>query len=105
MTSNYRDLARFVTKKWIEIYDQSRGENDNVNKEVRIEAPMLRLDLCDFSDACIVLKGIVTVTEPSDAKRNKRDAVRNNAPFINWISKISGVQTDDAENLDVAMPM
>ena len=31
---------------------------------------MLRSDLCDFSDAYIVVKGDITVTEPNDAKRN-----------------------------------
>ena len=30
---------------------------------------MLRSDLCDFNDACIILKGTITVTEPDDAKK------------------------------------
>ena len=30
---------------------------------------------------------------------------KSNAPFINCISKINGVKTDNAEDLDVAMPM
>ena len=30
---------------------------------------------------------------------------KNKAPFINCISKINGVKTDNAEDLDVAMPM
>ena len=29
---------------------------------------MLRSDLCDFSEAYIVVKGIITVTEPDNAK-------------------------------------
>ena len=32
---------------------------------------MLQSDLYDFSDAYIVVKGTITVTEPDDAKRNK----------------------------------
>ena len=48
------DLPRFVTKKWIEVYDQS-GKNYNVNKEIRIKSSMLRSDLCDYSDAYILL--------------------------------------------------
>ena len=55
-TSDNKDLPRFVTKKWTEVYDQS-GENYNVNKEIRIITPMLRSDLCDYSDAYIVVKG------------------------------------------------
>ena len=40
-TSDDKDLPRFVTKKWIEVYDQS-GRNYNVNKEIWIKTPMLR---------------------------------------------------------------
>ena len=30
---------------------------------------------------------------------------KNNVPFVNCISKINGVQIDNAEDLDVVMPM
>ena len=62
ITSDNKDLPRFVTKKWIELYDQSQG-NYNVNKEIRIKASMLRSYLCDFSDAYIIVKGNITVTK------------------------------------------
>ena len=35
-TFDDEDLPRFVTEKWIEVYDQSGG-NYNVNKEIRIK--------------------------------------------------------------------
>ena len=41
MTSDDKDLPRVVTKKWIEVYDQS-GTNYNINKEIRTKALMLR---------------------------------------------------------------
>ena len=66
---------------------------------------MLRSNLCDFSDVYIVVKGTITVTDLDNAKRNKSVAFKNNAPFINCISKINGVQIDNAEDLDVVMPM
>ena len=87
-TSDYKDLPRFVTKIWIEVYDQAGG-NYNVSKEIRIKTSMLRSDLCDFSDAYIVVKGTITVTIPDNAKRNKRVAFKNNSTFINSISKIN----------------
>ena len=68
-TSDDKDLPRFVTKKWIEIYDQSEG-NYNGNKEIRIKISTLRSDLCDFSDAYIVVKGTITVVRPNNAKRD-----------------------------------
>ena len=66
---------------------------------------MLRSDLCDYSNVYIVVKGDITVTNPNNAKRNKAVAFKNNAPFINCISKINGVKIDNAEDLDVVMPM
>ena len=86
-TSDDNNLPRFVTKKWIEVYDQSEG-NYNLNKEIRIKTSMLRPDLCDFNDAYIVVKGTITVVRPNDAKGNKVVAFKNNAPFINCIQKL-----------------
>ena len=61
-TSDDKDLPRFVTKNWIEVYDQS-GENYNVNKEIRNKTSILRSELCDFNDAYIVVKGTITVAK------------------------------------------
>ena len=67
---------------------------------------MLRSDLCDFNDAYIVVKGYITLEGDNDAnKQNKNLVFKNNAPFINCISKINGVKIDNAEDLDVVMPM
>ena len=104
ITSDYKDLPRYVTKKWIEVYDQSE-KNYNVNKEIRFKTSMLRSDLCDFSDAYIVVKGNITIANPDNAKKNKAIAFKNNAPFINCISKINGIKIDNAEDLDVVMPI
>ena len=104
ITSDNKALPKFVNKKLIELYDQSE-KNYNPSKEIRIKTSKLRSDLCDYSDAYIVAKGDITVTEPDNAKRNKEVTFKNNAKFINCISKINGIKTDNAENLDVVMPM
>ena len=62
ITSDDKDLPRFVTKNWIEVYDQSQ-RNYDVNKELRIKTSLLRSDLCDFNDAYIVVKGNITVNK------------------------------------------
>ena len=104
ITTNNKDLPRFVTKKWIEVYDQSE-RNYSPNKEIRIRASMLRSDLCNYSNVHIIVKGDITVLNPNNAKRNKAVALKNNAPFINCISKINGIKIDNAQDLDVVMPM
>ena len=128
ITSDNKDLPKFVTKKWIEVYDQSEGNYD-VNKEIRIKTSMLRSDLCDFSDGYIFVKGNITVTKKTfaaddfeapnniaaiiTATNNKNDnefsekklVFKNNTPFTNCISKINGIKIDNAEDLDIVMPM
>ena len=68
---------------------------------------MLRSDLCDFSDAYIVVKGIVTVhaDERDRDEMNRQVILKNNAPFISCISKMNGVIVENAEDLDMVMPM
>ena len=83
----------------------NQEENCNVNKETRIKISMLRPDLCDYFDAYIVAKGITTVVRPDNAKTSKATAFKNNASFINCISKINRAKTDYAEDLNVVMPM
>ena len=126
--SDNKDLPKFVTKKWIEVYDQSE-KHCYPNKKIRIETSMLRSDLCGFSDAHIVVKGNITVTKktftvndfqaPNNTVANanatntandnvfgeKKLVFKNNPPFINCVLKINGVKIDNAEDLDVVMPM
>ena len=54
---------------------------------------MLRSDLCDYSDAYIVVKGIVSISaEERDRDEINRDFVlKNIAPSISCISKINDV--------------
>ena len=67
---------------------------------------MLRSDLCDYSDAYMWVKGKITVTNPNDnANFNKELTLKNNAPFISCISKINGELVENAEDLDIVMPM
>ena len=52
-----------------------------------------------ISDAYIIVEGDITLEGDNDAnKRNKILVFKNNAPFINCISKINGVKIDNAED-------
>ena len=70
---------------------------------------MLRSDICDFSDACIVVKRDITLTETNGRGiidiRNRPLAFKSNAPFTNCISKINNLLIGNAEDLDVVIPM
>ena len=102
------EVPRCIAKIWVEVPVQSGSANDRYkpSKQIRFTTSMLRSDLCDFSDAYIDVKGEVTVTGGSNNSRKNRPlAFKNNAPFINCISKINNVLIDNAEDLDVVMPM
>ena len=100
-------IPKFLTKEWIEVHDQSGHSNDRYKpgKQIRFITSMLKSDLCDYSDAYIVVKGTIKVTEPNVASHDKKLAFRNNAPFIRCILKINNTLINNAEDIDIAMLM
>ena len=75
------------------------------NNQKRFKTSMLTSDLCDFSDAYIVVKGKIIVTNPNNDAYDKKLAFKNNAPFTSCISKINNTFIDNAEDLDVFMSL
>ena len=73
------NVPRFITKKWIEVHDQSGSAEDRYkpSKQIRFKTSMLRSDLCDFSNAYIVVKGMITVTDPNNDAYDKKLAFKN----------------------------
>ena len=61
---------------------------------------MLRSDLCDYSDAYVWVKGKIPVTNPNDNANFNKELT-----FISCISKINGELVENAEDLDIVMPM
>ena len=81
--------SKFRTKNWVEINDESR-ETYNVNSQIKFKTTMLKSNLCDYSDAHILVKGKITVTGAGDDaavrqadERDKSVAFKNCAPFTN----------------------
>ena len=105
LDSEHDKVPRFITKKWIEVQSQS-GNTYNTSKPIRFKTSMLRSDLCDYSDAYVWVKGKITVTNPNNnANCDRRLTLKNNAPFISCISKINGELVENAEDLDIVMPL
>ena len=99
------NVPRFITKKWIEVHDQSGNDRYNPSKQIRFKTSMLRSDLCDFSDAYITVNGTFTVTNPDNNAYDKKLAFKNDVPFVSCISKINNTLIDSDEDLDIVMPM
>ena len=97
------------TKNWIEINDESRGLY-SVNSQIKFKTTMLRSNICDYADAYILVKRIITVADTSAAgavanNNNKKVVFKNCVPFPNCISEINNTQIDDAKNINIVMPM
>ena len=63
-------------------------------------------NLCDYSDAYMVVKENVTLeyTNPVN-RRNKKLTFNNIAPFRSCISKINNTFIDNAKDLEIFMSM
>ena len=101
--------SKFTPKNWVEINDNIRGAY-SPNKQIRFKTAMLRSSLCDYSDAYILVKGNIAVNNNAGAgaaanNTNKKVIFKNCAPFTNCISKINNTQIDNAEYIDIVMPM
>ena len=91
----------------VEVHDQSGSAEDiyKPSKQIRFKTSMLRSDLCDFSDAYIVVQGTITVIDPNNDAFDKKLTFKNNEPFVSCISKVNNTLIDNAEDLDIVMPM
>ena len=81
------------------------GKTYNTNKKIRLKTSMLRSDLCDFSDAYIVVKGKIIFKNPNNDVYDKKLAFKNNAPFISFVLIINNILIDNSEDLDIVMSM
>ena len=67
---------------------------------------MLQSDLCYYSDAYIVVKGTITVEGAENRdKHNRNSVLKNNVPFICYISKINNTLIENVKYLDIVRPM
>ena len=92
--------SKFVTRKGNIVNDQSNA-NFDVGNEIIYNTEVLKSNLCDYNDAYILVRMdiIVTVAPATQV------AFKNCAPFTKCITKIDGTTIDDAEDLDLVMPM
>ena len=101
--------SKFRTRNWVEINDESRGAY-NVNSQIKFRTTMLKSSLCDYSDAYILVKGNISVTNTAAAgdaanNINKKVIFKNCAPFTNCISEINNTQIGNAKDIDIVMSM
>ena len=102
--------SKFRTKNRVEINDESRG--NYTSSDIKFKTTMPRSNSCDYADAYILVKGTITITGAGndDAakrldERNKVVIFKNCAPFTKCINRINIEDLDNAQDIDIVMPM
>ena len=70
--------TKFRTKNWVEINDESQ-RTYNTNSQIKFKTSMLRSNLCNYSDAYILVNGTIT----GRGNNNIQVVFKNCVPFIN----------------------
>ena len=98
------ESSKFATRKWYVINDQNNtdyGEGNEDSTTVKFETKVIKSNLCDYSDAYILVTGNMRATGGGDTKF----AFKNCAPFTKCITHINDEHVDNADNLNIIMPM
>ena len=90
---------KFATRKWYVINDQNNtdyGDGDENGATIKFETKVIKSNLCDYSDAYILVTGDITTTG-GDA--DARVAFKNCAPFTKCTTHINDERIDNAHNV------
>ena len=93
--------SKFATRKWYIIDSESKG-NYLPDNEIKFLTSSLESNLCDYSDAYILVTGNITAT-PNNAATQV--VFKNCAPFEKCRTEINETFVDDAQYITIAMPM
>ena len=99
------ESSKFVTRKWYIINDQNYeqyGRGNENDATIKFETKIVKPNLCDYSDAYILLTGDIKVV---DVAADTNVAFKNCAPFTRCVTHINYQHVETAENLDIIMPM
>ena len=103
LDSNDNESQKFAAKRWYIINDQNTGNNAYRNGEdgatIKFETKVIKLNLCDYSDAYILVTGNI-----QNKPANSVVAFKNCAPFRTCDITINDDHVEKAEDLDVVLP-
>ena len=92
--------SKFATKKWHVIDSESHG-NYSEDEEIKFLSRFIKSNLCDYSDAYILVTGNINVT----GDNNTKAAFKNCAPFRKCRTEINETFVGDANFINITMPM
>ena len=95
----------FARRKWYVINDQNNtdyGEGNEDSTTIKFETKIIKSNLCDYSDTCILVTGDITAI---GGNANTKVVFKNCAPFTKCVTHINDQHVDNADDLDIVMPI
>ena len=98
------ESSKFATRKWYVINQNNTdyGEGNEDSTSVKFETKFIKSNLYDYSNAYIHVTRNITAT---GGGANDRVAFQNCAAFTKCITDINDEHVDNADNIDIIMPM
>ena len=93
--------SKFVTRKWYVIDNESNG-NYSKDEPIKFLTKSLESSLCDYSDTYILVTGNITAA-PNNAATQV--VFKNCAPFKDCRTEINDTFVDNADFINITMPM
>ena len=101
--------SKFRTRNRVEINDESR--RTYTSNSIKFKTTM-KSNLCYYADAYILVNGRITIAgagaDGAARRADERDkgvTFKNWAPFTKCISRINNTDIDNAQDIDIVMPM
>ena len=101
LNDSSNEESNFTTKEWHFIDSKTAKVKYNQNNSMKVETESIKLSLCDYSNAFILVTGGRAVTSNNDT----HVAFENYAPFSTGKTEINDVFIDETNQNYIAMSM
>ena len=101
LNDSSNEESKFATKKWYFIDSQTANDKYNQNNSIKLETESVKSNLCDYSDAFVLVTEDIKVTAINDTDA----AFKNCAPCSTCKTEINDVFIDEPHYIYIAMSM
>ena len=101
LSSSENEHSKFATKTWY-VNDAETKSGYSYENPIKFLTSSIESSLCDYFDAYILVTGNINVVGADD---NTKVSLKNCAPFRKWTTEINETHIDEAEHINIVMPM
>ena len=99
------EVLKFATRKWYVINDQNKGQygkGDENDSTIKSDTKVIKPNLCDYSDAYILVTGDITVL---NGNQNTPITFKNCSLFTRCVTHLNDERIESSGNLDIIINM